>query len=181
MEIPDKAKTDIDFRITYLRSTRFVQFFKNYNINIETAVHLNEIFANNLATDIVPIKNAQEVIKELHKDYKIFVATNGPIKAAHTKVEKIGISKYITHIFCSEEIGFSKPFPEFFDYLFSKINTPREKAILIGDSLTNDVGSGMKNDFDTVWYNPNNQPLPDEYKPTIIINDLKELKRKLTT
>lgn len=148
MEIPDRAKTDVDFRITYLRSMRFVNFFKKYNVSFKNAIHLNKIFTDNLATDIVPISNAQEVIKDLHKDYKIFVATNGPIKAAHTKVERIDISRYIEHIFCSEEIGYSKPFAEFFDYVFSKINIPREKTIIIGDSLATDVASGMKNSFD---------------------------------
>ena len=51
--------------------------------------------------------------------------------------------------------------------------------LLIGDSLTTDILGGMKNGIDTCWFNPNDVPLPEEYKPTMTLNKLLELKRKL--
>lgn len=37
----------------------------------------------------------------------------------------------------------------------------------------------MKCGFDSCWFNKNNEKLNDEYKPTMTINNLKELIQKL--
>ena len=51
--------------------------------------------------------------------------------------------------------------------------------LLIGDSLTTDILGGMNNGIDTCWFNPNNNQVPKEYKPTMTINKLLELKKSL--
>lgn len=70
--------------------------------------------------------------------------------------------------------------PEFFEYVFEKENISKEKVLIIGDSLSSDIQSGMISEFDTMWYNPKEIILPDNYKPTYIIKDLHEIKRTLT-
>ena len=66
----------------------------------------------------------------------------------------------------------------FWNSVFNDLKEKRNDAILIGDSLTTDIASGIKNNFDTVWYNPE-EKVNRELKPTYEINHLLELKRRL--
>ena len=70
--------------------------------------------------------------------------------------------------------------PEFFDILYRTTkNKDKSTMLLIGDSLTTDILGGMKNGIDTCWFNPNNNELPKEYYPTMTINKLLQLKKKI--
>lgn len=129
---------------------------------------------------MVEIPNASKLLQDLHNNYEILIATNGPKDTAINKVEKAKLDSYISFIVSSEEVGYSKPMLEFFEFLYQKTqNKDKNKMLLIGDSLTTDVLGGMNNGIDTCWFNPNNVPLSKEYKPTMTINKLLELKRKL--
>lgn len=179
MIIPDSIKT-LEDKITYLRANRFVIFFKELKIDFETAVAINELYCSMLGVNIVEIENACKLLQELNSDYEIIIATNGPKGAAINKLEKAKLKSYISSIICSEEIGFSKPMPEFFNFLYDKTqNKDKNKMLLIGDSLTTDILGGMNNGIDTCWFNPNNNSLPEEYCPTMTINRLLQLKKKI--
>lgn len=174
--LPKSLKTKEDIT-TYLRANRFVIFF---NLNLADAIDLNELFCNNLGVDIVELEGASTLLKDLSPNHEIVIATNGPKEAAHLKLEKTKLNKYISSIVTSEEVGYSKPREEFFDYLYNKCkNKDKSKMLLIGDSLSTDILGGMNNGIDTCWYNPNNKPIPDRYNPTISINKLLQLTKKL--
>ena len=179
MIIPDSIKNLKD-KITFLRATRFILFFKELNLDFNYAVTLNELYCNMLGVNIVEIKNAGKLLQELYQHYEILVATNGPKEAAINKLEKARLRSYVSAIVCSEDVGFSKPMPEFFDYLYNKAqNKDKSKMLLIGDSLTTDILGGMNNGMDTCWFNPNNSSLLKEYCPTMTINKLLQLKEKI--
>ena len=56
---------------------------------------------------------------------------------------------------------------------------PGDRMLLVGDSLSTDILGGMNYNIDTCFYNPNNIIVPDKYNPTICVNKLLELKKKL--
>ncbi len=175
MKVPDYLENDLEKKRTYLRATRFLKFF---NISsFEEGITLNNIYCDNLGIDIEEIDGAIELLDYLSTKYKIAIATNGPYKAALNKVNSTRIKKYIKDIFCSENIGFSKPKSAFWDYVLARLNEPRDKILLIGDSISTDVASGNINNFDTVWYNPNHETPTDKFKPTYEI--ILDLKRRL--
>lgn len=179
MFIPDSIKT-LEDKITYLRANRFILFFKELELSFNSAVALNELYCSMLGVNIVEIENAGKLLQELYRHYEILIATNGPKEAAINKLEKAKLMSYTSSMVCSEEIGFSKPMPEFFDCLYNKTqNKDKSRMLLIGDSLTTDVLGGMNNGIDTCWFNPNNSSLPEEYCPTMTINKLLQLKKKL--
>lgn len=179
MIIPDSIKT-LEDKIKYLRTNRFILFFKELELSFNSAVALNELYCSMLGVNIVEIENAGKLLQELYHHHEILIATNGPKEAAINKLEKAKLMSYISSMVCSEEIGFSKPMPEFFDCLYNKTqNKDKSRMLLIGDSLTTDVLGGMNNEIDTCWFNPNNSSLPEEYCPTMTINKLLQLKKKL--
>lgn len=179
MIIPASIKT-LEDKITYLRANRFILFFKELRLDFNSAVALNELYCNMLGVNIIEIENASKLLQELYSNHEILIATNGPKKAALNKLEKSKLKSYISSIVCSEEIGYSKPMPEFFDFLYNVTqNKDKSKMLLIGDSLTTDILGGMNNGIDTCWFNPNNNSLPEEYFPTMTINKLLQLKKKI--
>ncbi len=179
MIIPDSIKT-LEDKITYLRANRFVLFFKELGLDFNSAVNLNELYCSMLGVNIIEIENANKLLQGLYSNHEILIATNGPKEAAINKLEKAKLKSYISSIVCSEEVGFSKPMPEFFEFLYNTTkNKDKSKMLLIGDSLTTDILGGMNNGIDTCWFNPNNCPLPEEYSPTMTINKLLQLKKKL--
>ncbi|MDD6272590.1 MAG: HAD-IA family hydrolase [bacterium] len=179
MYIPETIKT-LEDKITYLRANRFILFFKDIQLDFDTAVSLNELYCCMLGVNIHEIENANRLLSDVYSSYEILVATNGPREAAINKLEKSKLNPYISGLVCSEDVGFSKPMPEFFDYLYDITeNKDKTKMLLIGDSLTTDILGGMNNGIDTCWFNPNNSFLPDEYHPTMTISNLLQLKKKI--
>ncbi len=179
MIIPSKFVT-LEDKVLYLRTNRFIQFFETLKLDFATAIKVNDLYCSMLGVNIVEIPGAKKLLQELDNQYAIWIATNGPKNVAYIKLEKTALTSYIKGIVSSEEIGSSKTSKKIFNYLFAKIETKaKEQMLLIGDSLTTDILGGMKSGIDTCWYNSNYNPLPEEYNPTMTINKLLELKKKL--
>ena len=167
-----------DDRNTFLRANRFILFFKNLNINYQQAKKLNEIYCKNLSVNIVEIENASNLIKELKHSHKIVIATNGPHQTAIEKVKKANLYKHVNYVISSDEAGFSKPMPEFFQYLDKKVNNyDKETTLIIGDNLSTDILGGTRHGIDTCWFNPKEKEQSDTITPTFTIKKLTHLKK----
>ena len=133
-----------------------------------------------LGVDIVEIKNASELLRELSPNYEILIATNGNTQTADKKLEKANLLPYVEDVISSDQIGFSKPMPQFFEALFERAkNKKKETMLLIGDSLSTDILGGNQNGIDTCWFNPNYEQAKEEIQPTMTIHKLLQLKRHL--
>jgi len=178
MLLPNTFKS-LEDKIIYLRANRFILFFKDLNLSVDDAISINELYCSMLGVNIVEIEGAKELLTKLSNHYEILIATNGPKNAAISKVDKINVSSYVSYIISSEEVGYSKPMPEFFDYLYNKIdNNNKDEMLLIGDSLTTDILGGMNNGIDTCWFNRRGEKSTG-YKVDYEIKDLLELKEIL--
>ena len=95
-------------------------------------------------------------------------------------MEKANLLPYVEDVISSDQIGFSKPTPQFFEALFERAkNKKKETMLLIGDSLQTDILGGNQNGIDTCWFNPNYAQAKEEIQPTITIHKLLQLKRHL--
>ena len=166
-------------KIEWIRTQRFLKYFKN--ISFEEASNINDEYIKYLSKNIIPINNAQSIIKYLHeKNYEIYIITNGPTKAVKNKLKKVNVLKYITSIFTAEEAGNMKPHHEFFEKFFEKINDyKKEDMLIIGDELEKDVAGGNQSGIDSCWLNMKKIKNDTEFKPTHEIYDLIELKKFL--
>lgn len=175
---PYKFKNNEE-KTKWVRAQRFIKYFNN--ISFEEGIEINEKYVNYLGKNIIPIKNAQDILKYLYdKQYEIYIVTNGPYKAVNNKLNKINAQKYIKYAFTAEEAGHMKPNPEFFEKFFTKINTyKKDDMLIIGDELDKDVLGGIKNGIDSCWFNMNNTANCTNYKPMYEIASLMELKNIL--
>lgn len=164
----------------WIRTSRFIKFFGEDNISYEYAVKLNNVYMEGMKEKVVARPGVLEIIKYLSEmGYRLVIATNGPRIPLQTKIDKLGISDYIDTVFSSEEVGFMKPFKEFYDGLMKKLEiSERSEVLFIGDDLEKDIKGGLENGLDTCWCNYNNG-LNSKYRCKYQIRRLEELKRIL--
>ena len=79
-----------------------------------------------------------------NKNIKIAVITDLTAEIQLKKIIKLGISKYISLIITSEEVGKDKPDPKIFYYALNKLNCKPKDAIMIGDDVKRDILSAKK-------------------------------------
>lgn len=104
------------------------------------------------------IDGAPELLEELYKDYELYLVSNGTASVQKGRLESSGIEKYFKGIFISQNIGINKPDKRFFDKVFETINGfEKDKAIIIGDSITSDILGGINAGIKTLWFNPKNK------------------------
>ncbi len=84
-----------------------------------------------------------------------YAVTNGVTATQRNKLHLSGLDKILDDIFISEEIGYPKPQREYFERCFQRIpGFQKDKALIVGDSLTSDIRGGNQVGIPCCWYNP---------------------------
>lgn len=175
-KLPTPYEEDDEKKKEWIRASRILKYYGENNITYEDAVLLNNIYIEGMKEKVIPRPDVEEVIKYLYeKNYKIVIATNGPLVPLKEKLKKIKIIDWISVIFSSEEAGQMKPHPKFYEKLFEKANIiPSKEVLFIGDNLETDIKGGIEQGVDTCWCNYNNET-NNKYSATHEIKKLKDL------
>lgn len=122
------------------------------------------------------MSGAEEMLKALYRKYDLYIVSNGTASVQYSRLASAGISHMFKGIFISEHMGTQKPSKEFFEKCFAAIpGFDREKAIVVGDSLTSDIRGGINAGIMTCWYNPQNKAPRADIVPDYTITELSEL------
>lgn len=150
-----------------LKEIRFQLIFQELGIEYDGPT-FETFFREALNVSAIPIAGAYEMLEELSGEYILCAASNGPYEQQAQRLELAGMKKFFTHLFISEEIGYSKPSKEFFDIAMERLNARREDVIcpeeclMVGDSLTSDIAGGKAMGMRTCFYNYNRKQVEDE-------------------
>ncbi|NMB07842.1 MAG: noncanonical pyrimidine nucleotidase, YjjG family, partial [Tissierellia bacterium] len=132
-----------------LKIERFKIFSEKLNITFDED-EFAKVYMKYLASSSFLYKESMPLIKDLHKDYKLLIITNGLSDVQNNRIRKSPIGKYFEDIIISEEVGFQKPNPEIFEYALRRFNgIDKNKFLMIGDSLTSDIKGGINFGIDT--------------------------------
>lgn len=153
---------------------RMIPLFKALNIS-DDPKEASYRFLTYLSKGAYLIGNTYKVLEKLSKKYQLYVITNGEPSVQYPRLNEVGITKFFSGVYVSEEIGYSKPNKEFFEYIESHIEGfNKEEAIVIGDSLTSDIKGAINFGIDTCWFNPNNKTT--DLKVTYTISSIDEIR-----
>lgn len=120
--------------------------------------------------------NSREIVADLAKKAELYTVTNGVSKTQYQRLADAGMLPYFKDIFVSEDTGYQKPMPEYFEYVFQRIpDLQKESTVIIGDSLTSDIKGGQGAGIDTIWLNSGKKELVAGITPTYQISHLEEI------
>ncbi|MBI9044087.1 MAG: YjjG family noncanonical pyrimidine nucleotidase [Anaerolineaceae bacterium] len=158
-----------------MRYIRYERLFKEFNINLDALTFGNQYLKNlGQQGDLCP--GVPETIHALHSKYRMAIITNGLADVQRSRFAKFDLLDRFEEIFISEEMGVQKPDPAYFDQVFKAIgNPPKDKALIIGDSLSSDMQGGKNYGVDTCWVNPQGKSADPDLNIRFEIMELKKL------
>ena len=119
---------------------------------------------------------AVELLETLSGEYRLYLATNGTSNVQKSRISSSDISKYFQGIYISEDVGYNKPDPRYFEACFKDIPSfIREETVMIGDSLTSDIKGGINAGIKTVWFNYEGKSRDDSIVPDYEVHSLDEI------
>ena len=158
-----------------LKLARFVEFGREFGFE-DKAEALADLYMENLAHESHLFDGALEMIAQLSKKYRLFIITNGVKSTQDGRFSVSPITKYFEDIFISEVIGAEKPSREFFDAVERSIaGYERERALVIGDSLSSDIKGAIGAGIDCCWFNPSGKEAPADYDITYTVKSFDEI------
>ena len=97
----------------------------NYKQKITTSILKKKIKKNS---------SILKIMKYLHRNYKIAVATNAVSSTLKICLDKLGIYKYVDYMLSNEQINLPKPNPEIYLRIFIKFGIYPSEALIVEDS-----------------------------------------------
>lgn len=155
--------------------SRFEILFGERGIGL-SAAELRDRYESQLCFGYRFLPGAEEMLDELRGKVRLYLASNGSAAIQHARLKSAGLSGLFDGVFISEEMGVNKPSTAYFDLCFSKIpGFSRERALMVGDSLSSDIRGGLRAGIRTCWLNPGGKPPRADITPDYEIRDLSEL------
>ncbi len=177
-DINHKLWTDFErgvVTIAEIRVERFRKLLFSLQCNADPAA-VGERYLSYLGKSGFLIDGTIELLDALYGKIPLALITNGITETQYGRLAASGIGKYFDPIIISGEVGSQKPDPAIFESLFKKAGFHhKDKALIIGDSLTPDMQGGINFGIDTCWYNPEGIPSNPEIPVTYEIRELSEL------
>ncbi len=127
-----------------------------------------------------PFPGAESVCERLGKKYDLYIVTNGLKHVQTSRMLRTKIPEFVKGIYISEDVGYAKPAPEFFDRVFAdhpQLN--RRQTMIVGDSLTGDMQGGINAGIWTCWVNRTGEIRPEDLPIDLEIDDITKLEKVL--
>lgn len=158
-----------------LKLARFIEFGREYGFE-DKAEALSDLYMENLANESHLFEGALEMIAKLSEKYRLFIITNGVKSTQDSRFGVSPITKYFENIFISELIGAEKPSVEFFNAVANGIDGfEKERAVVIGDSLSSDIKGALNFGMDCIWFNPRKKEAPEGWAITHNVSSFDEI------
>ena len=159
---------------------RFETLFREYGIEVDPA-KCASLYEENLSIGHYFLPGAEAALESLSKKYKLYLVSNGTAKVQAGRLKSANISHFFDIIFVSQEVGADKPDITYFDRVFARIEGfQKEKAIIVGDSLTSDIQGGINAGIRTCWVNPKGKSVTN-IVPDYQIESIAQLETLLET
>ena len=159
---------------------RFETLFREYGIEVDPA-KCASLYEENLSIGHYFLPGAEAALESLSKKYKLYLVSNGTAKVQAGRLKSANISHFFEIIFVSQEVGADKPDITYFERVFARIEGfQKERAIIVGDSLTSDIQGGINAGIRTCWVNPKGKSVTN-IVPDYQIESIAQLETLLET
>jgi len=120
--------------------------------------------------------DALPALKDLARDYRLGLVTNGPGDVQREQLEALDLLPVFAAILIESEVGYGKPAPAVFGLAAEKVGCAPAEAVFVGDALQEDIAGAKAVGMRTVWVNRSDETLePGDPAPDAEIARLKDL------
>lgn len=126
------------------------------------------------------VEYAQSALAEISKHTACFLATNAKDSAKediYKALDIVGLSEYITDVFCFKEIGYVKPSKEYFEYICFALQCRPDELLFVGDDYHKDYLGAVNNGLHAILLDTQ----ANASEETRSISSLQELNDLITT
>jgi HAD superfamily hydrolase (TIGR01509 family) len=106
------------------------------------------------------IAGALELLQVLSAHVRIAVVTNNTLSEQSEKLATFELAPYVAALVTSAEIGASKPDPRIFGAALARLGCAPGDAVMIGDSLRDDVEGALAAGIGAIWFDRSGAPPP---------------------
>ena len=160
---------------------RFGALFRELGLDVD-APACALAYEHNLSIGHYFLPGAEEAVESLSKKYRLFLASNGTAKVQAGRMTSANLYRFFEQVFVSEEIGFNKPSPDYFEACFAQIpDFDKRKTLMVGDSLTSDMKGANNAGIAACWVNAAGGPRRPDIHIDYEIKGLCELEGLLNT
>lgn len=159
-----------------LINTRFARAFAHFGREVD-GCEMALLYQEYISQQGQIFEGAVELLEQLQeRGYELYGATNGVTYIQENRLAHSPIQPFFKKIFISEQMETQKPEALFYEKIAEQIiGFTKERALMIGDSLTADVKGGNNAGIDTVWYNPDSLENHTSAQPTYQVQNYQEL------
>ncbi len=160
-----------------LRVVRFERLFAALRLSDRIdSEQFSRRYLVHLSESSVLLDGAFETVTALRADYRLALITNGLSEVQRPRLARSPLADFFEVLAISEEMGIAKPAAGFFDMVIERTGfPPKERLLIIGDSLSSDILGGVNAGIDTCWVNPDGLPADPRIPATYEIRHLSEL------
>jgi len=152
---------------------RFVDFLKALDKQGNPEA-LSKAFITELGNQRILIPGAERFCRRMSERMPIYLVTNGIAAVQRSRVAGSDIEPFVSGLIISEEIGCAKPNPEMIFAAMKMAGTAeRRDVILLGDSITADIGAARSAGIDSILF-LNGKTIPMGHGATFVAKSYTE-------
>lgn len=134
---------------------RFQRTFSRFGLTAPRDGSFERTYQRMLGEGAFLLPDAESVLRALSGRCRQAIVTNGVTATQRNRLRLCGLDRIMDDVFISEQLGAAKPQRAFFDAVFERLGQPpRERVLIVGDSLTSDMRGGEVAGVDRCWFNP---------------------------
>lgn len=172
-----------------LLEQRFDRVFRAMGLECDGSA-FEKHFKSGIFNFALPVDGARDLLQYLSSKYTVCAASNGPFKQQLNRLTLADMRQYFKHLFISEDVGWAKPAPQFYDKAMQILNEDitqnidRDEIVMIGDSVTSDMTGAWNSGMKTILFDKNGK-FPASFfegrdrKPDLTVTTLAEIKEVL--
>ncbi len=135
---------------------------------------MSAAYVEALGEQRILLPGAVALCQAVSQHMPIYLVTNGISRVQRSRFAGCGIAPYIAGVVISEEVGHAKPEPDMLHEAMklAAVTDPR-RAVMLGDSLTADIGAAINAGVDSIWF-LNGAATPLQHGATWAVKTLEE-------
>lgn len=140
-----------------LRLVHIAEVLKKSGYSTEHALALSDYyyFWRN-RVDLFP--GVEKVLSYLASRYQLISLTNG-----NASINEIGIGQYFQFSICAADVGEKKPSAKLYQEVLNKTGVDPKQIVHVGNHFVEDVQAAITSGMQAIWFNPNLEPVPDQF------------------